>query len=287
MPGIAALLLSAVIASGPAETVAGSGAASPATGTSRSAAPALPAAASDMAAQFIQPSTVAASGDDDGAITIVSTPPTPVPTTANPDNDHLFTVGDIEVPQGGEPGEVSVVLGNVIDPDHLLLIIRNGRDVPVYDISVVLIGTDASGGQVTAEFFIPTGGLAPGEWIFGSNAIETAGLDELADVQLRFDASEQPGLFLALEVTSAELRGDVIVGSVTNSGNANFGDFNVVSVACFNESQPTDFTAATLDVPTLRTGESAQFTTGPIDPTSCTSFAVYAVGVAQGEATSS
>jgi hypothetical protein len=232
----------------------------------------------------MQPSSVAASPDVDGAIITLPTPPTAgAQTTANPDNDHLFTVGDIEVPQGGDAGEVSVVLGNVIDPGHLLLIIRNGRDVPVYDISVVLIGTDASGGQVTAEFFIPTGGLAPGEWIFGSNAIETAGLDELADVQLRFDASEQPGPFLPLEVTSAELRGDLIVGSVTNNGNADLGDFNVVNVACFSESQPTDFTAASLDVPNLSSGESARFTTEPVDPTSCASFAVYAVGVAEAE----
>jgi hypothetical protein len=125
--------------------------------------------------------------------------------------------------------------------------------------------------------------LAPGEWIFGSNAIETPGLDELADLQLRFDASEQPGPFLALDVTSAELRGDTIVGTVTNNGSVDLGDFNVVNVACFSESQPTGFTAASLAVPVLRSGESAEFTTAPVDPTSCTSFAVYAVGVAQAD----
>src|SRR6266508_1548982 len=53
-------------------------------------------------------------------------PPTPVP---NPDNDHLFTVGEIEIPQGGEAGEVSMVVANAIDPGHLLLIVRNNRDV--------------------------------------------------------------------------------------------------------------------------------------------------------------
>jgi hypothetical protein len=228
----------------------------------------------------IPSSSVAASGVVESAIITVPPPPTAGP-PANPDNDHLFTVGDIEVPQGGEPGEVSVVFGTVVDPGHLLLIIRNNRDVPVYDISVLLIGTDPSGGQVTAEFFIPTGGLAPGEWIFGSNAIETAGLDALADIQLRFDASEQPGPFLALEVKSAELRGDVIHGTVTNNGNIDLGNVNVVNVACFSESQPTDYTLAMVDVPNLRSGESAQFTTEPIEPTSCTSFALYAVGVAQ------
>jgi hypothetical protein len=204
-------------------------------------------------------------------------PPKPEPST---DNDHLFTVGDIHIPQGGEPGEVSLVIGNPIGEGHLLLILRNNGDRPVYEINVLLTGRDSSGEDVTAEFFIPTAGLAPGEWIFGSNAIDAPGLDDLAEGQLRFDASEQPGSFVALDVTSAELRGDHIVGSVTNSGEVPVGNFNVVSVACFNESQPTDFTTTMLDVQSLRSGESADFTTDvPVDPAACASFAMYAVGL--------
>ena len=54
---------------------------------------------------------------------------------------------------------MSVVVGNVIDPGHLLLIVRNNRDVPVYEINITLTGMDSSGEDVTAEFFIPTAGV--------------------------------------------------------------------------------------------------------------------------------
>ena len=117
----------------------------------------------------------------------------PPAATPNPDNDHLFTIGDIEVPQGGEAGEVSVVVGNVVDPGHLMLIVRNNRDVPVYEINITLTGTDSYGKDVTLNSSSRLPELEPGEWIFGSNGIETAGMNELADVQFQFDTSEQPG----------------------------------------------------------------------------------------------
>jgi hypothetical protein len=189
-------------------------------------------------------------------------------------------VGDIEIPQGGDPGEVSVVLGRVIDPEHLLLVVRNNRAVPVFDISIMLTGTDSSGQEISADFFIPTAGLAPGEWTFGWNVVEAVGLDDLGNIQLAFDASEEPGPFVAMDVTSAELRGDVIVGTVVNSGDTTIGGVHTVAVACFDESQPTAYAAALLDVSSLGAGESAGFTTGPVgDPAACASFAVYAVGI--------
>ena len=59
-------------------------------------------------------------------------------------------------------------------------------------------------------------------------------------------------------------------------------------LACFNESQPTDYTGALLDVQSLRSGESVDFTTElPVDPTTCASFAIYAIGIPEAESADS
>jgi hypothetical protein len=202
------------------------------------------------------------------------------------DDGHLFIVGDI-VPSEGEPGDVSVVGGSLIDPEHLVLIVRNNRDTPVYDINISIWDPESPDQEIIAEFFIPTAGLAPGDWVFGQNAVAAPGLDDLGRLRVGTNASDRPGDFVALDVTSAEVSGDVLIGTVTNSGVDAVGNFSIVSAACFNQSTPTDYVAATLDVERLGPGETAQFRTDPIDPTVCSSFAAYAVGLPEAESTSS
>lgn len=198
----------------------------------------------------------------------------------------MFIVGDV-VPLEGEPGAVTIVGGSLVDPEHLVLIVRNNRDTPVYDINISIWDPESPDQDVIAEFFIPTGGLAPGEWVFGQNAVAALGLDDIGHLRVGTNASDQPGDFVALDVTSAEVSGDALIGTVTNNGVDATGNFNVVSAACFDQSRPTDYVAATLDVERLGPGESAQFRTDPIDPTVCGSFAAYAVGLPEAEPASS
>jgi hypothetical protein len=164
-------------------------------------------------------------------------------------------------------------------PGDVFLIVRNNRDTPVYDINISIWDPESPNQEIIADFFIPTAGLAPGEWIFGQNALAAPGLDDIAHLRVGTIASDQPGDFVALDVTSAEVSGDALIGTVTNSGVDAVGNFNIVSAACFDQSAPTDYVAATLDVERLGPGESAQFRTDPIDPTVCGSFAAYAVGL--------
>ena len=219
------------------------------------------------------PSTVASS-------TPSSTAPPP---TAIPGNGNMFTVGEIAIPPG-EPGQLSVVLGGEVDDSgHQPIVIRNNRDHTVYDINVTVTATDASGAQVAvAEYFIQTAGVAPGGWTFGQNGTPAPGLSDATNFQLRLSGSPEPGDFVGLDVTAAQMSGDAIVGTVTNNSAVTLGNFNLVDVACFEGQQVTAYELAMAEAPLLRLlpGESAQFsTTIPIDPATCSSFAVYAVGL--------
>src|SRR5688572_24851366 len=75
-----------------------------------------------------------------------------IPATMS-DDGHLFIVGDI-VPSDGEPGDVSIVGGSLIDPEHLVLIVRNNRDTPVYDINISIWDPESPDQEIIAEFFI-------------------------------------------------------------------------------------------------------------------------------------
>jgi hypothetical protein len=133
-----------------------------------------------------------------------------------------------------------------------------------------------------AEYFIPTGGLAPGEWAFGGNAAAVPGLGQAQDVQLQFSGSNKPGAFVWLDVTAAELRDGAIAGTVANGSAVAVGDFIPVNVACFDGATITAFelVMASSSTERLGPGESASFSTGqPIDPKACPAFAVYAVGL--------
>ena len=203
--------------------------------------------------------------------------------TASKDDDQVFTVGEIEIPPG-EPGQLSVVLaGRLNDSGHLPIVVRNNRDHTVYDIDVVVRGTDASGAEIAvAEYFISTAGVAPGEWTFGQNGVAVADLSEATDLQLQLAGSAEPGDLVGLEVTAAEIRDDAIVGTVMNDSDVVLGDVNVVNVVCFDGPQITDYQLAMAEplLLSLGPGESARFATSiPIDATTCTAFAVYAVGL--------
>jgi hypothetical protein len=57
-------------------------------------------------------------------------------------------------------------------------------------------------------------------------------------------------------------------------------NFSVVSAVCFDGSEPTAYSGATLLEP-LTAGDSAEFTTElSVEPSTCTAFAMYAVGLA-------
>jgi hypothetical protein len=89
-------------------------------------------------------------------------------------------------------------------------------------------------------------------------------------------------VFVPLDVLTAQLDGDAIVGTVVNNSGVGVSDFEPVSVACFAGSQITavQVTIADSDFDGVQPGESAPFaTTIPIDPTTCESFAVYAVAI--------
>ena len=89
-------------------------------------------------------------------------------TPTSSDNDHLFTVGDIQVPPG-EPGTVSVMgAGQISEDGHVPLVARNNTEEMIYEIQIAVTGSDANGVEIaTADVLISTGGVAPGDWIFG------------------------------------------------------------------------------------------------------------------------
>ena len=69
------------------------------------------------------------------------------------------------------------------------------------------------------------------------------------------------------------------MGAVTNNSDVVLGNFNLVNVACFDGQRVAMFEQTIADAYVLRPGESATYgTTRPIDPTHCSSFAVYALG---------
>jgi hypothetical protein len=267
--GVTTLIGGTLLLIAPLDAAASSGADATAAAAPTDAATASPTSTTDVPAS----SAVATSTSSPGA----------QPVGTNPANPRIFTVGDIEIPPG-EPGQLSVVLaGRLNDSGYLPIVVRNNRDDTVYDINIVLRGSDASGAEVTvADYFIPTAGVSPGGWTFGQNGVAAPGLEEATNIQLQFSASAEPGDFVGLDVAAAELQGDAIVGTVVNDSGVVLGNFNMVSVACFDGTLVTAYEMATAEPlrGQLGLGESAHFgTTSPIDPTTCTSFAVYAVGL--------
>jgi hypothetical protein len=228
------------------------------------------------------------------SVATTTTAPPGIPETTSPlitaegstssDNDHLFTVGDIQVPPG-EPDTVSVLGGGQISEDgYVPLVARNNTEETIYEIQIALTGSDANGVEIaTADVLIATGGLAPGDWIFGQNATGEPGLAEATNFGLDVNWSTDPAtaMFVALDIVAAEFADDAIVGTVLNSSDVVLGNFNLVNLLCFaGPQQPTTYELATADAQRLNPGESATFaTTIPIDPATCTSFAAYAVGL--------
>ena len=205
-------------------------------------------------------------------------------TGVSSDNDHLFTVGDIEIPQG-EPGTVSVIgAGQISEDGHVPLVARNNTEEMIYEIQIAVTGSDANGVEIaTADVLISTGGLAPGDWIFGQNAAASPGLAEASNFGLGVNWSTDPAtaMFVALDVMTAALVDGAIVGTVVNSSDVVLGNFNLVNLACFAGPQVlTTYQLAMVDAQRLNPGESAPFaTTVPIDPGSCVSFAAFAIGL--------
>jgi hypothetical protein len=202
----------------------------------------------------------------------------------NPDNDHLFTSGEIEIPPG-EVGQLSVVLGNTTDAGDLMIVVRNGRNEAVPGVLVVVNGFDDAG-ELTFNVIVPIEMvLGPDEWAFGQALAPN--LDRTADFNVEFFDPGEIGEPVNLEVTDAELRDGVITGTVVNTSGVPVVDFVGVHAACFNESQIVAAQNAAVDAEVLRLGESAGFTTtAPIDPTTCSSFAIYAGGFPEDETAS-
>jgi hypothetical protein len=194
----------------------------------------------------------------------------------NPDNDHLFTFGEIEIPPG-EPDQLSVVLGQTTDAGDLMIVVRNTRDETVNGVSVAITGTDASGAETFSTIVLIATVLEPDQWAFGQADLVPR-LDETANFDLSFGEMGQPGDFINIDVTDAELSDGAIVGTVMNNSDVVIANISV-NVACFQESQITAYQLAMADAQVLGTGESATFgTTTPIDLATCPSFAIYAVG---------
>ena len=197
----------------------------------------------------------------------------------------VFTFGDIEIPPG-QPGQLSVVLSQAIDTsdvmegtDDLIVVVRNDRDVAVYSILVSITGTNESGAETFSSLVLmETAGVEPGEWTFGREDLVPR-IDQTSHFDLYFQDVGSPGDHVGLDVTHAEFSDDAIVGSLFNGLDEKPVDNVQVNVLCFHDSQITAYPLATADTQLLGLGESANFrTTTPIDRTTCTDFAVYAVG---------
>jgi hypothetical protein len=221
------------------------------------------------------------------AVTGSTSPPGSKPTLtvapAGGGGTGVFTFGDITIPPG-EPDQLLVVLGGRIDDEgHLPIVVRNNREGTVYDVYVGVVGYDASGTEVgVADYFIPTAGLAPGDWVFGQNAVPAPGLAEATNLQLELGGSGEPAGFVGLDVTAAEVVGRMVEGTVVNTSPVTLSDFILIDVACFDDSTITSYESVMPDLVLSRLGpgEAAHFaTTTPIDPASCTAIAVHAIGM--------
>ena len=195
----------------------------------------------------------------------------------------MFTSGEIEIPPG-EPGQLSVVLGNTTDAGDVMIVVRNGRNEAVPGVLVVVNGFDDAG-ELAFTVIVPIATvLGPDEWAFGQAIAPN--LDRTADFEVEFFDAGEIGEPVNLEVTDAELRDGVITGTVVNTSGVAVVDFVAVHVACFNEAQIVAAQDAAVDTEILRSGESASFTTTLIDPAACSSFAIYAGGFPKDETTS-
>ena len=241
----------------------------PASTVPTSTVPASTAPASTVPTSTVPASTVAAS-----TVSISTMPP-------NADNDHLFTSGDIEIP-AGEPGQASVVLGNTTDDGDLMIVVRNGRNEAMHGVIVVMTGTDDAG-ELTFNVIVPIEMvLGPDEWAFGHTLAPN--LDQTTNFNVEFFDPGDMGSPVNLEVTDAELRDGQITGNIVNNADVPVVDNVGVHVACFDESQIVAIQSAAVNTETLHVGESAGFnTTAPIDPTTCSSFAIYAGGFPEDE----
>jgi hypothetical protein len=90
-------------------------------------------------------------GPPTAAVTRSTSPPPepkPVETLPAPNGGGVFTFGEVAIPQG-QPGQLFVVLARPADSaGHMPIVVRNNRDVTVYDVSVRLVGSDASGSEL-------------------------------------------------------------------------------------------------------------------------------------------
>jgi hypothetical protein len=218
------------------------------------------------------------------AIAETTSPPSTAAAPTSSDNDHLFTVGDIQVPPG-EPETLSVLgAGQISEDGHVPLVARNNTEETIYEIQIAVTGSDANGVEIaTADVLISTAGLAPGDWIFGQNATASPGLADATDFGLGVNWTTDPAtaMFVALDIVTAEFADNAVVGTVLNSSDVVLGNFNQVNLLCFaGPQQPTTYQLATVDAQRLNPGESADFaTTVPIDPAACISFAAYGIGL--------
>ncbi len=162
-----------------------------------------------------------------------------------------------------------------------MIVVRNGRDEAVGGVIVSVTGLDDSGATTFSSLISIEMALGPDEWAYGE-AQFVPNLDRTTNFNVEFFDPGELGQFdvpVNLDVTNAELRDGVISGNIVNQSPVPVVDNIGVHVACFHDSQITEYQDAALSIETLHIGESASFTTTtPIDPTTCSSFAVYADG---------
>ena len=163
-----------------------------------------------------------------------------------------------------------------------MIVVRNGRNEAMHGVIVVITGLDDAG-ELTFNVIVPIEMvLGPDEWAFGQALAPN--LEQTTDFNLEFFDPGDMGSPVNLEVTDAELRGGVITGNVANSAGVPVVNNVGVHVACFDESQIVAYQNAAVNTEILHAGESAGFsTTTPIDPTTCSSFAIYAGGFPEDE----
>ena len=162
-----------------------------------------------------------------------------------------------------------------------MIVVRNGRDETVGGVIVSLTGLDESGATTFTTLISIEVTLGPDEWAYGE-ALFVPDLDQTTNFNVQFIDPGELSDFdepVNIDVTKAELRDGVISGTIVNRSPVPIVDNIRAHVACFHDSQITAYQDAAVNIETLGNGESAGFsTTRPIDPTTCSSFAVYAAG---------
>lgn len=184
----------------------------------------------------------------------------------------------------GAADEVEVVLQGVYDGSSLPIIVQNGSDEPIGQITVTAAVRSAAGDLIGAG---GDGGFNPSRVEPGSYAIGYLyfdGADLPATATYEFDVSfgaPESGSFSSLDMTIVEVAflSDRIVGELRNDHDALMeGPINIAIICLTEDGEIVGYESGYTDQDSADAGESIPFQVSLFGDTECANFVIAASG---------